>query len=296
MQQSDWEQVVADGYRVPEGAALDDLTIELVGMLGNPDPRQRDDLAYAVLATWISEGVYDDLLAGLGDGVSLGLRQGLGEDGTATVFRRSFSAVALAAAVARDNAIQCLPPAVVLTWADRAVAWLLAERDLRGWVPGNGWAHTMAHGADLVAALSASRYLGVDELTVLLDVIAERLLAPTDHRLVSGEDDRLAYATMSLLHRDLIPTDAVESWVDRLSSAWAKSGGADGPGSAIRANAVAYLRALHLQLLLGVTGTPAQDVAARPAAAPSVRADALIALQHALRSSAPWMYRQPDAS
>ena len=87
----------------------------------------------------ISDGVYDELLAGLGDGLALGLRVGLGEDGTDTVLRRSFSALCLAAVVARDNTVHTLHPTTVLTWADRSVAWFLAERDLRGWVPERGW-------------------------------------------------------------------------------------------------------------------------------------------------------------
>lgn len=291
MQLSYWERVVADGYRVPQGAALDELTIELVSMLGSPDPRQRDDVGYSVLEAWITEGVYDNLLAGLGDGLTLGLREGIGESGTDTVFRRSFSAVALGAVVARDNAVHSLHPSVVLTWADRAVSWYLGEHDLRGWVPQKGWAHAVAHGADLIGTLTASRYLSVDELTVMLEVVGDRLLAPTEHRLVDGEDERLAFATMSLLHRDLVPAEVVESWLDRLSSVWTESPQPGSPEPAMRANVVGYLRALHLQLLLGVHGTPAQD--ARPDAAPSptVRADVLIAVQRALRASAPWVYR-----
>ena len=187
MRMSYWERVVADGYRVPHGAALDDLTTDLVTMLGDSDPRVRDDIAYSVLSTWVSEGVYDELLAGLGDGLVLGLRVGLGEDGTDTVLRRSFSAVCLAAVIARDNTTHSLHPTAVLTWADRSVAWLLAERDLRGWIPGHGWAHAIAHGADLLGTLAASRHIGPDELRVLLDVVAERLLIPTDHRFAASE-------------------------------------------------------------------------------------------------------------
>ena len=139
-----WERVVADGYRVPHGAALDDLTTDLVTMLGDTDPRVRDDIAYSVLSTWIADGVYDELLAGLGDGLVLGLRVGLGDDGTDTVLRRSFSALCLAAVVARDNTVHTLHPTTVLTWADRSVAWFLAEHDLRGWVPDRGLANAVA--------------------------------------------------------------------------------------------------------------------------------------------------------
>lgn len=287
-----WERVVADGYRVPHGAALDDLTTDLVKMLGDGDPRVRDDIAYSVLSTWVSEGVYDELLAGLGDGLVLGLRVGLGEDGTDTVLRRSFSAVGLAAVIARDNAVHTLHPTTVLTWADRSVAWFLAERDLRGWVPERGWVHAGAHGADLLGTLAASRYLGPEELRVLLDVIAERLLIPTEHRFAAGEDDRLAFATMSLLHRDLVSVDELESWLDRVAALWADPLTPGERESATRTNAVAYARALHLQLLLGVTGTPVQDSMAIPAVNPGCRPDLLIALQRSLRSSAPLILRR----
>jgi hypothetical protein len=287
-----WERVVADGYRVPHGAALDDLTTDLVKMLGDGDPRVRDDIAYSVLSTWVSEGVYDELLAGLGDGLVLGLRVGLGEDGTDTVLRRSFSAVGLAAVIARDNAVHTLHPTTVLTWADRSVAWFLAERDLRGWVPERGWVHAVAHGADLLGTLAASRYLGSEELRVLLDVIAERLLIPTEHGFAAGEDDRLAFATMSLLHRDLVSVDELESWLDRVAALWADPLTPGERESPTRTNAVAYARALHLQLLLGVTGTPVQDSMAIPAVNPGCRPDLLIALQRSLRSSAPLILRR----
>jgi hypothetical protein len=288
-----WERVVADGYRVPQGAALDDLTTDLVTMLGHTDSRVRDDIAYSVLSTWIADGVYDELLAGLGDGLVLGLRFGLGDDGTDTVLRRSFSAVCLAAVIARENTVHTLHPTTVLTWADRSVAWFLAERDLRGWISDRGLANAVGHGADLLATLTASRHVGAEELRVLLDVIAERLLIPTEYRFTSGEDERLAFATMSLLHRERIGVDALERWLERLAAVWTEPVGPNDREPATRANAVAFARALHLQLLLGVTGTPVQDASASPALSPTCRPDLLIALQRSLRLSAPHMFRRP---
>ncbi len=292
MRKSYWERVVADGYRVPHGAALNDLTAELVSMLGDPDPRVRDDIACSILRTWTDEGVYDELLSGLGDGLLHGLKAGVGEDGTPSVLRRSLSAMTLGHVVRRDNAVQVLPATSVLTWADRSVAWFLAERDLRAWDPEIGWVQAFSHGADLLSAFAASRYFNRDELTVLLDVIAERLLTDTDYRLVSGECDRLAHATMSMLHRNLITVDTLETWLERLAKAWAGPLDQSERESPVRANCIRYARALHLQLLLGVTGTPTQDVMGSPGATPTCRPDLLIALQRALRTSAPGIFRQ----
>ena len=296
MRKSYWERVVADGYRVPHGAALNDLTTELVSMLGDPDPRVRDDIACSILTTWTDEGVYDELLSGLGDGLLHGLKAGLGEDRTPSVLRRSLSAMTLAHVVRRDNTVQVLPATSVLTWADRSVTWLLAERDLRGWVPETGWVQAISHGADLLSAFAASRYFNRDELDVLLDVIGERLLTDTDYRLASGECDRLAHATMSMLHRNLITVDTLESWLERLARAWAEPLDHSERQSAVRANCICYARALHLQLLLGVTGTPTQDVMGSPGATPTCRPDLLIALQRALRTSAPDIFRQQPSA
>ena len=288
-----WQQVLDSGARVPTDKPLDDLTHELFEMLGNPDPRVRDSIAYPVLATWIADGVYDELLPGLGDGACVGLLSDLGRDGDDSVFRRSFSCLVLADVVSRANIIGTVSPSRMLTWGDHATTWLTRERDLRGYVPGRGWAHTVAHGADLLGQLARSFHLGVHELRVLLDVAADRLLLPTAYRLHHGEDDRLGYAVMAVLHRNLVPTGVLESWVDRLGAALvAPRGVAEWP-SPTAFNTQAFLRALHLQLATGVRpqDTPGDQVLF--ATAPSARADLILAVVDALRTAAPSVYRQP---
>lgn len=245
-----WEQVVRDGCALPPEPPLDELTIELSGLLGSPDGHERDELAYRVLAAWISRGVYDDLLTGLGDGMSVGLSNALGDDGTDSIFRRSFSALILAEVVARDTEAELLHPDTVLRWGDSGLRWLVKERDLRGMVPGKGWAHAVAHGADLVLALGLSRHFGHGELMVLLDAVADRVLEPTTYRLVHGEDERMAYAVMGILHRNVVEMDLLGPWLERLATGW--SGHAASDDSAVAFNAVSFLRVLHLQLQLGV--------------------------------------------
>lgn len=288
-----WQEVLEGGARVPADTPLDDLTHELFEMLGDPDPRIRDSLAYPVLATWLGEGVYDDLLSGLGDGACAGLRAGLGADGDDSVLRRSFSALVLADVVRRANVTGGVSPTTILTWGDSATTWFTRERDLRGFAPGRGWAHAVAHGADVLGQLARSYHLGVHELTVLLDVVADRILQPTAYRLHHGEDDRLAYAVMAILHRDLVPASVVEPWVARLGAALRAPRGAVEWPSPTAFNAQAFLRALHLQLATGVRGedTPGDQVLF--AAAPQTRADLVLAIVEVLRAAAPWLYRQP---
>ncbi|PKH42681.1 Protein of unknown function [Nocardioides alpinus] len=274
-----WSQVQATGFEVPSDRPLDDLTAELTTMLGSTDAAVRDGTAFPALATWIERGVYDDLLAGLGDGMVAGLSVGLGESGTDTVFRRSFSALILAACLERDNELHLLPGGKVLEWGDRAATWFLGERDTRGYVVDKGWAHAIAHGADTIGALGESSHLAGPEHALLLDILAERLLAqPVDEPLAAGEPDRIAAAVMQILRRNTLDTDVLEPWVHRIGTAGNPFAGPvdHDPYAPARAGQD-FLRALFVQLSL----------APRP---PTVRSDLLLVVIDALRmTNAPYL-------
>jgi len=267
MSGSYWEAVRSQGLGVPSDRPLVELTTELTRMLGDADPDTRDAIAYPTLSTWIARGVYDDLLSGLGDGMAAGLIVGLGESGTDTVFRRSFSALVLRECIARDNERPLVPGGKVLEWGDRLVTWLLREQDLRDVVPGKGPAQALAHGADALATLAGSPHLAAPELTVLLDVVADRVLAPVPVAYPQHDADQLARATIAVLRRDTVPFPVVEAWVNRV--------GATSRTPAIaRDNAESFLRALYLQLALGP----------QP---PAVRADLLLVMVDVLRRRNP---------
>ena len=108
--------------------------------------------------------------------------------------------------------------------------------------------------------------MGRLELTVLLDVIADRLLEPTRARLVHGEDDRLAAAT----HADPAPRPGRHRGAGAVGGPAGRARprptpeGDDDP-FLVTGNVQSYLRALHLQLAL----------APRP---PACRADLLLVL------------------
>ena len=274
MQTSYWESVIADGMRVPTSRSLPDLTAELGEMLGSSDPYVRDEIAYPVLASWISNGTYDHLLRTLGNGLCVLMEEGVGSMTDDSVFQRSFAVLVLAEIIERDNRMDVVDDRTVLGWGDRIATWLVAEKDLRGFVQGKGWAHAVAHGADAISALARSPRIDGPSLVFLLDVIADRVLAPTPQFFVSGEADRLAFAVMVALRRDLVDMDALDPWLRRL---YVRSE----PVSddllhpfRVNGNVQTFLRALHLQLQLA----PER---------PAVRSDLLLAMVEALRGSNP---------
>jgi hypothetical protein len=280
-----WQQVVADGLKVPQDRSLVEMTEDLTRMLGDPDPEVRDGIAFPTMATWVDEGVYDDLLVGLGDGMCHGLDIGLGDIESDTVFRRSFSALILAECIDRTTRAALGGPNVVLRWGDRIMSWYSRERDLRGFVPGKGWAHAVAHGADALGALARSPVLGRLELTVILDVIADRLLTPTEAFFVCGEGDRLAYATMHLLRRDVLGIDVLEPWVARLAAGAVGRGSINRNPYMVAGNVQSYLRSLHLQLALNTVAS----------GHPAVRSDLLLVLTDRLRATNPAYFSNPSS-
>ncbi len=219
MTSGELQQIHDTDFAVPAHRHLSDVTAELTRALGDPDPAVRDALVLPVLGTWLERGVYDDLLVGLGDGMAVGLSSGLGEVGTTSVFRRSSSALVLGWCIERDTEMLLVPSGKVMEWGDRLSTWLLAEQDTRGWVPGSGWAHAVAHGADALGALAGSPHLGREELPVVLDVLGELVGRRCERMLGAGEPDRLAAATLRALRRDLIGPDQLEAWVARLVAA-----------------------------------------------------------------------------
>lgn len=270
MESAFWESVAAQGCRVPADRPLAELTSELVSMLGDSDPHLRDDIAASTLVAWIDTGVYDDLLEGLGDGMAAGLTVGLGTTASDAVFRRCLSARVLTACIRRENQRDLLGADPVLRWGDRIMSWYVRERDLRETVPGKGHAGSAGRGAAALRELTRSPHLARLELTVVLDVIADRVTAPTEFRLGLSELDGQAAATQSLLRRDALPIDLLDPWATRLVEAAL----AETTGAAVAENIAGFVRALYVHLTL----------APKP---PACRADLLLTLVAAIKQLCP---------
>jgi hypothetical protein len=249
-----WEGLKATSGAVPAGGAVGDLIAELEEMLADPDGHIRDQLAFEILGDWVIRGVCDHQLAQLGDRRVRALDAGLGEAGTDSVFGRSFAALILGLVIERDNAARLLPGATVRAWCEAVLCWFAAERDLRGVVDhGRGVAHAVAHGADVIASLARSRHIDTYVARRLLDAIVGRLATTDGVPLLLSEDERLAYAAMTLLHRgDLRPSELRLALVPaRALSALRHRTDLD-PAAFARLNMLNWLRAIHLQLHCGV--------------------------------------------
>lgn len=220
---------VAPAPRIPE------LTAKLSEALRSPDPVERDEHAYSILATWIHRGLLDeDQLLALGDQMARRFTDDV-------VQARTFAALILASIISAGT----FRP----TWFDAFTAWYPTERDTRGHDPDLGWLHAVAHGADLLGAMGGDRRVDAGEA---LSLSVERMIAPTTHVWRDQEDDRLAVAQARILTREDLTASSSTGWLAPVDTFLDR--GEPGPVPPAASNTMRTLRMLYLLTDRGVRG------------------------------------------
>lgn len=212
-----WQAIAASKFIPPPGAPLPALLDELTSLLGSPDPEWRDDIAYTTLAQWIYRlriVPVEERRRLLGMWVA-NLQHGLGEQGSPTVFRRSFSALALGTLAILDNEAPYLKREEFDGLLAAALVYLRDERDVRGFDPAVGWMHSVAHTGDLLKFLARSRHLRVEQQAAILSGVSVKFRA-TGTVLIDGEDERVARAVLSIAAREDFDAAGFEAWLATL--------------------------------------------------------------------------------
>ncbi|HSK65447.1 MAG TPA: DUF2785 domain-containing protein [Anaerolineales bacterium] len=258
-----WVSISNNEYVVPEGYSLENLTELLFSYLGSTDPELRDEIAYIVYANWLKRDLYSgEAIQSHIDFLLSNLEKGIGETDSDTVFLRAFSILLLAEIVHTDNKKSLLEEDQVKRILEKGLWYLQAERDPRGYVPGKGWAHALAHTADLLLVLAHNRNTEGADLLNMLNAVSDKMVHSTKHVYIHGEDDRLASAVIEILRRDLIPLEKVEVWICSLTSpngmTW-KGAYIDEEKNRAFQNTRNLLRSIHLHLLLDDEPLPRRE-------------------------------------
>ncbi|MDX1993633.1 MAG: DUF2785 domain-containing protein [bacterium] len=211
-----WQSITDRSYAVPDDPSPSALLPVLIDLLASTDSQLRDEYGFTTLMHWvIREPQYTPAeLRQMRDRLLEGMRVGIGEMATDTVFQRSFSALALGLVVYQDNETHFLTAEEVKALLEVTLDYLKDERDLRGYVEGRGWAHSLAHGADLLRHLSRSPHLDGGDLLRILTAISDKMLEPTRTVYIHDEDERLALAVGEILKRDLLNETVLKGWLN----------------------------------------------------------------------------------
>jgi hypothetical protein len=208
-----WVELYNNKCEIPDGHTLTELTRELFSYLGSTDPELRDEIGYTVYANWLKQERYSaaevrahvqELLANL--------EKGIGETESDSVFLRTFSILFLAEIVHNDNKHSFLEKADIQTIFEKGIAYLATEKDPRGFIHVKGWAHALAHTADLMMVLAKNHHLAAAELKQILDAVSGKMFRADRYMYIHGEDERLANAVTQVLHRSLLTMEELKTW------------------------------------------------------------------------------------
>ncbi len=209
------QAIAAINYRVPENVDYWQVTQSMLVHIGAIDSELRDDLIYTTFVKWSRANLYTNdqyraLLKAALDAQHLFFR--LGECDIDAVFTRSFSALLSVLPIYNHRQQSFLAPDEVCETLDKVLDYFARENDLRGFVEGKGWAHAVAHTADLLDELAQCEEIQHDDLLRVLAAIRSKA-ATSETIYTAEEDERLAYATLSMLAREVVAHGEVEAWI-----------------------------------------------------------------------------------
>ena len=209
-----WVSIAKNDYKTPEANSLAELTKTLLSYLASTDPELRDDIAYIVYANFLKREMYskDEIRSHVAE-LLANLEKGIGETESDSVFLRAFSILLLAEIVHNDNKSPLLDASQIDSILAKGLAYLEAEKDPRGYIPVKGWAHALAHTADLLLVIGNNRYTGQSEHEKILQGIANKFVHSTNWVYIHGEDERLANAVLAILQRELVTQEFLTGWL-----------------------------------------------------------------------------------
>lgn len=239
---------------VVENPNLQILIERMLENIGSTDPELRDTLIFSTLGKLIMEDyLTESQMARIIDVCLDKLFLGIGEIEADLVFTRSFAALIIGAVLEKDRQQSFLQEDVVLDALEKSIEYLHLEKDIRGHVEGKGWAHSVAHGADLVAEVvkhpSFSSELNLKCLSILKECLFKE--GTTKTPFVDDEEERLVFVLEALIEKGLTDSE-IDTWIAEVSGALEELHIKEGFSLNFfwkRSNVVDFLRGFYFRLL-----------------------------------------------
>jgi hypothetical protein len=230
---------------------LDLLLTNMVEHIGTTDSELRDKLIYTSFFYLIKRNLltYEQMTSLIETCLNenhLFLKIGTRDDDS--IFTRAFSSLAVALVLGKDREARFLPNDLVIRAIERSLLYLQKEEDLRGYVEGKGWAHGIAHGADLLDEAVKHPLFELRLAKSCLDAIGACVLKETVY--TDDEDGRLVCAIESLLGKGL-DEKLLNEWVISLSGNLAELRDPNGfsiPFFKIKTNLSNFMKTLYFRL------------------------------------------------
>ncbi|MGN4422565.1 DUF2785 domain-containing protein [Bacillus cereus group sp. MYBK30-1] len=179
-----------------------DIVKAMINHIGSTDSELRE-LIYSSFSQLIlgNELAHELLVEILDFCLSDLLFKGIGENGTDTVFTRSFTSLLIALILYKDNENQFLSQSIIYKAKDELIHYINLEQDLRGYVPEKGWAHSVAHVADVCVELVKNEKIE-KYYSEILETLWKKIFY-TKGVYIHNEDGRIIKPILAMLNRGL---------------------------------------------------------------------------------------------
>ena len=194
----------------------DHLIDNLIHHIGFPEDEMRDKVTYRLFIELLAGGFFSQEQMSTITTTLIGdnyLFHSIGERNTDTVFTRSFSALWLSNLLNTDSQLRFLNEDAATSILEASSRYLDREKDVRGFVGDKGWAHSIAHGADLSSAIISHPNFNVRFAPVILQGIKNSFWKGSV--LVDDEDERLVVIIEKLIGQNF-PEEILIEWIEQV--------------------------------------------------------------------------------
>ncbi|WP_339281974.1 DUF2785 domain-containing protein [Paenibacillus sp. FSL H8-0282] len=247
----DLQRIEENDYELRSGEDIKDYVKLMLEHIGDPEPVLRDELIYSTFYKWINEKRWfndaelRELLWILLDEQHLFYHIGNKED--LTVYTRTFSVLVVALILQRHREKVILDSSEFIKVKQGLIRYYEEERDLRGYMEKEGWAHAAAHGAD---ALDELVLCSESDAAVREEVLAviQKMLYNDQYIFRDEEDERIATIIVTIIDHHLLPQQSITDWILNLAQcvSWPRSHSQ----YVNRINTKNFLRSLYFRLPL----------------------------------------------
>ncbi|MTI71948.1 MAG: DUF2785 domain-containing protein [Firmicutes bacterium] len=241
------KEIKKNDFKVPEGINPFELSLEMMNYIGDLEGEFRDRLIFSTISNWIVNELKTDEVHQILD-ISLDdkhLFYGLGEVND-TVFTRTFSSLIVAVSIYRHRSDKYLNKEELEEIFEKFIKYYNNERDLRGYIKGNGWAHGAAHGADVLDEFARCEELGFKEMRKILEAIYKKVNVDY-YSYVDEEDERMITGVVAILERNLLDESEIIDYIKRFKNVTRK--GIQPEDMTLQVNRRDFLRSLYFRIV-----------------------------------------------
>jgi len=242
------EALKAQQWKLDDADRRRQLAFELLPCLASPDPQLRDDFAFEALQSWLRGGALTTATSKeLGDKLLAAL-SAPDPDGVG----RPFAMLALAEVIRDDRLRGVWTTAERDAVLTRVADTLRAINDYRGFEPGIGWRHGVAHASDALMQFALNGTLTREQLDRILAAVASQVMPASGHAYIHGESERLARPVLFVGRRGLYTSAEWQQWFAKLAAGAVVKGEPPSPASLARVHDIkAFLMPLYVAVQEG---------------------------------------------